>query len=126
MANLAKINNRSIERNSRNTSINRANVLEDILAIPTNQVFGNVATNHCGMVQNNIVNNVNIQDDDEDEFEPRHQRTAPPEEPKPDGLRRAFLGVCTIAIGIGALTVGLGLIGAIWLIVAGISRTHIG
>ena len=125
MANLVKTNNRSIERNHKNTNLSRANVLEDILAIPTNQTFGNVATNHCGLVQNNIVNNVNINDEEEDDFDPRH-RTAPPEEPKQDGLRRAFLGVCTIAIGIGALTVGLGLIGAIWLIVAGISRTHIG
>jgi hypothetical protein len=123
MTNLARINNKSIERN-RNVSINRASVLEDILAIPTNQKFGNVAANNCGMVQNNIVNNVNIHDDDD--IDPCDQRVVPSEEPKQDGLKRAFLGVCTIAIGIGALTVGLGLIGAIWLIIAGISRTHIG
>lgn len=125
MANLARINSKSIERNNRNASVSRANVLEDILAIPTNQTFGNVATNHCGMVQNNIVNNVNIGDEDEEDLEPRY-RIAEPCEQKPDGLKRAFLTICTIAIGAGTLAVVLGLIGAIWLIVVGISRTHIG
>jgi hypothetical protein len=125
MANLARINNRSIERNNRNTSINRANVLEDILAIPTNQRFGNVATNNCGMVQNNIVNNVNVRDEDDEDEDPRYQRMEPQEQ-KQDGLRRFFLAGCAVAIWAGAITVGLCLIGAIILVVMGISRAHIG
>jgi hypothetical protein len=116
--------NQLVMRNNRSTNLSRANVLEDILAIPTNQVFGNVATHNCGPVQNNIVNNVNI-DDDDDDFDPRYRQVAPSEE-KSDGLRQFFLAGCAVAIWIGAITVGLGLIGAITLIVMGISRAHIG
>ena len=60
MANLVHVNNKPIIRNKvqSKSSISRANILEDILSLPAKNMFGNVATKDCNLVQNNVVNNV--------------------------------------------------------------------
>lgn len=88
MANLARTNTRSINR-TKNRSMNRADVLEDILAIPTQNVFGNLATKDCGMVQNNVVNNVYSVPD-------KSRYTTPPPA-GPSGVSQFFNSIGTIS-----------------------------
>lgn len=93
MTNLVRVNNKPISKNKvqNKSNISRANVLEDILSLPTQNVFGNVATKDCNLVQNNIVNNVYGHNDHENE----PQLMLPPS--KPSAVSEFFGAIGTIS-----------------------------